>query len=743
MAYMNIFADRRNNVAHVWDDKTGYQQYPLESFRYAYKKSPSGKFLSVYDDPLVKVVNFDDTDPELFESDVPLETRILVDLYKDSDEVSEGHRLVVIDIEVDSTGGFPNIEDPDKEVTAICLYDQLTNEYNVLVLDPDDRISHEKISIELIHNGKLKVRGFENETSLLKAFLNLWETLSPTIVSGWNLAKFDLPYLYNRLKGELGYNSSKRLSPIGAAYVSTWNGRITIGGVSCLDYMDMFKLFPIKKEPSYSLNYIGKKFAGIEKISYDGNLNTLYKTDINRFIDYNVNDVQIVVELDHRKKYIDLARNICHAGHVPYECFDTSSRYIEGAILTYLKNTTQRIVQNKPSGGRQDYERQLEEGEEGFSGAYVKRPVPGKYDWVYDLDLTSEYPSVIISLNISPETKVGKVIRVEFEPDCVEQRLSELEEEFHDLPDKRRRKFLDENKVSLANGPKLYAKQNINKFNIDSHVRDQIKEYHCVIGGIEKDYTAAEFNGLLSENKYSLSSNGILYRTDKPGVIPSILVDWFKLRAEYRKKSKAAFARGDMVEYAYYDQRQYTMKIMLNSVYGVTGLPVFRFYDQDNAEAVTTTGVSVIKMAGSAINAYYRSILNEDKDFVIYSDTDSVAPDSVVVTNKFGEIGISDLFDKLSGENHRFAEDLVGRKFIFPNDLELPVYDKSSDVVKTGKVRYLEKHKVKKPMYRITTKSGRFVDVTADHSVMVMKNGKLEKTTPGQLNKNDKIIALS
>lgn len=616
--YMNIHVDRKTETVFVWDDGKGLMEYPMSSFRYAYRRSTGGKFKSVYGDELEKILSFNENDPDLFESDVPMETRVLVDLYGDSDDMSKGNRVAFIDIEVDATGGFPNIEEADKEITAIALYDQLVNKYYVLVLDPDDRISNEKIELTPRNGAPVKVLGFDNETSLLTTFLNLWEEIAPTIVTGWNSNGFDLPYLYARLKRELGYKGSKRLSPIGSAYISKWNNTMVIGGVSCLDYMDMVKLFPSKKEPSYTLGYIGKKFVGLDKVHYKGNLNDLYRTNLTKFIEYNFNDVQIVVELDKKLNYIDIARSLCHAGHVPYQYFDTSSKYIEGAILTYLRRGTKEIVKNKSATGREEYQQQMDDGEEGFSGAFVKKPVPGKYDYVFDLDLTSMYPSIIISLNISPETKVGVISRVIYDDDFLETMRKQLSLVYYESD--------SEEEISVDD----YIEREIHKFNIDAHFRKHIKEY--VLG--ETVYTKDEFFKLLEESKYSLSSNGVLYRTDKIGVIPSILIDWFNLRKEYRKKAKEAFAKGDMVGYAHFDQRQYTIKILLNSVYGVLGLPVFRFYDRDNAEAVTSTGVTIIKTAAVAINEYYKMVLEEEKDYVVYTDTDSCFVSAIPIIEK-------------------------------------------------------------------------------------------------------------
>jgi DNA polymerase elongation subunit (family B) len=353
--------------------------------------------------------------------------------------------------------------------------------------------------------------------------------------------------------------------------MNDWSKRLIVAGISCLDYMELFKKFAEKKEPSYALGNIGKKFVNIEKISYKGDLNELYRADLNKYLEYNLNDVKIVVALENKLQYIGLAQKICHIGHVSYESFIWSSRYIEGAILTYLRRNGNLVAPSKSLTGAEEYEQQIADDEEGFEGAYVKDPIPGRYDWIYDLDLTSMYPNIIISLNISPETKLGKV----------------------DVWDSR--KFAD-----------------------------KLCETISVAGS---KYTVDEFDKFIHENNICVASNGVMYKlpdaTQKLGVIPTILVNWFNERKDMRKKAKAAADAKDWHQYEFYDQRQKVQKILLNSVYGVLGLPIFRFYDKDNAEAVTTTGVTIIKTAGDSINRYYHSILNDDADHVIYQDTDS------------------------------------------------------------------------------------------------------------------------
>jgi DNA polymerase elongation subunit (family B) len=532
---------------------------------------------------LEKIYNFNPRDPSLFESDVPTETRILIDAYEDSDEPSKGHRVVTIDIEVSSEGGFPVIEEGDKEITAIAIHDDATKQYTAFILDKEMKLK------DSVSDG-VEIKSYDNEESLLMHFFTKWEEIQPTIVTGWNIDNFDMVYLYNRAKRVVGETNAKRLSPIGICYFNKFLERMTIAGVSCLDYMILYKKFSGKNEPSYALGAIGKKVVNIDKISYKGSLNDLYKEDINKYIEYNLNDVKIVVALDKKLQFIDLARGICHTGHVGYENFGMSSRFLEGAILIYLRRKKQ-VAPNKSLEGRAEYENQLEQNEEGFEGAYVKDPIPGRYDWVFDLDLTSMYPNIIISLNISPETKVGKV----------------------------------------------------DNWNVEEYVKNGLNSIY--ISGTP--YTPSDFKSMLSENNFSIASNGVLYKkpdeSGEMGTIPSILVKWFDERKNLRKLAKKHADLKEWEKYEFYDNRQKIQKILLNSIYGCLGLPVFRFYDKDNAEAVTLTGVDIIKTAGKSINQYYKTILKEDGDYLIYTDTDSCFASALPIIQKtMPEIDLKD-----------------------------------------------------------------------------------------------------
>jgi DNA polymerase elongation subunit (family B) len=296
---------------------------------------------------------------------------------------------------------------------------------------------------------------------------------------------------------------------------------------------------------------------GRGKVEYEGSLDLLFKENLEKFIEYNLEDVKLLVDMDAKLKFIELARGICHVGHVPYEDYSLSSRFLEGTIVVYLHRKG-IVVTDRPKVQKvydEDGAEVTNEG--GFAGAYVKVPMPSLYNWIYSLDLQSLYPSIIRSLNISPETKVGFV----------------------------------------------------RNYDVSKHMEKNILAY--VVQEVGSDTTAEmerdEFLSFLEENNLSLSSNGVLYTNDKRGIIPEVLQVWFDQRVEFKNLMKQYVNEGNKELAEYYDRRQHIQKIFLNSMYGVLGLPSFRFYDVDNAQAVTISGQDVIKSSADFVNNLYIS----------------------------------------------------------------------------------------------------------------------------------------
>jgi DNA polymerase elongation subunit (family B) len=564
--YQNIFFERNRNLIHLWDDTLGYRTFPYK--KYAYIKDPNGEYESMYGDRLTKVFKWEkDSGEELFESDVPETTRVLVDLYGD-DVPSKGHIVLTFDIEVEMISGLPNLEKAENEITSIAAHDDATKEYHVFVVDKNNKVNGKSFQKD---GRDVHVNVFGSERDLLMKYLTYVESVNATIWTGWNIDFFDVPYLYNRIKNVCGEKQANRLSCIGKTYWSPYRNRYSIAGVSTMDYIGLYKRYNFGLESSYTLNHIATKELGRGKLEYEGSLDDLFENDLEKFIEYNITDVELVVSMDAKLQFIELSRAICHSGFTPYEDYIFSSKYLEGACLAYLKKKG-LVAPNKPKNHKDKLAEQAEAGEEKFIGAYVKEPIVGKYDWIYDLDLTSLYPSIIMTLNISPETKVGKI--KDWDP--------------------------------------------------ENWVRGENRQYTVVGKTKEFTYNRTELEEVIRDNELGVAANGVLYTQKKPGLIADILDTWFKQRVEFRKLETKYGEAGDTEKYEFYGKRQLVQKILLNSMYGVLGLVAFRFYDIDNAEAVTITGQTVIKKTAEMANLKYQKELDTKDDYNVYIDTDSI-----------------------------------------------------------------------------------------------------------------------
>ena len=575
--YQNIFYDRFNNEVHLWDDELGYHCLTYE--RYAYKLDPNGSFQTLDGRAVSRVTDWHQTDVfnnKLFESDVRPEMRMLIDLYHESDEVSKNHCIFYFDIEVAKEGKYSPAERADNTITSFSFYDSISKQYSCFLLDPDNNINPDDFS-------DVHVRTFTHERDMILAFMKVWRETPITIVTGWNVLWYDIQYLYNRIEKVIGKWEGNKLSKIGKVenYTTKRGQRVfRIAGITVLDYMALFKKFELGEESSYSLNAIALKVLKRGKVDYDKDLDHLYKTDPKKFIEYNVEDVRLVVDIDDEKDFINWTLGTCHKGHVPYEDIFFTSRYMEGACLTETRRRGLVATKSKINSGDK------------AKGAFVKRSRPGRYSWVYDLDLTSLYPSNIMTLNISPETKVGRV--------------------------------LDWDSDAFTRGD------------------DRLYNIEFVNGTGLNDVKLREF---LTDKNYSVSANGIVYDLNVRGLIPSLLEMWFAERKDYRKLASEAHAAGDMDKYEYFNRKQKVQKVLLNSLYGVLLLPIFRFYDKENGEAVTTTGQQLIHYTTSMANYYYNNELGtEGIDYCLYTDTDSVFYESMpLIEHRYGDVDEEDI----------------------------------------------------------------------------------------------------
>ena len=582
--FQAIHYDFRNKTCHLRDDKQGWMSF--EYYPTYYKLDPDGKYETLDGKRVSPTQKCDKNDPlTYYEIDIPMETRVLVDAYKDLDEAPQYHNTVFIDIECEIGGALTTdyIKSAPMKITSIALYDVTLKKYYCLVLD-------EKKQLNDIKEDNKEIISCAKEFDLLSKFINIWLDSDPTIISGWNSEFFDIPYLYHRICRVLGEEKAKELSPLGIVSTQDFFNKkaqtnesvVNIAGVNHLDYMLLHKKYIMKQESSYKLGDIGEKYVKLGKIEYEGSLDKLFKDDVLKFIEYNLRDVEILIELDKKLQFIDLTVNICHLCHVPYENIYYSTALNEGAILTYLKRKD-IVSPNKPT----TYNPALKEANEEYAGGYLKDPEPGLYEWVSDLDFTSLYPSIIRNLNMGIETLVGRI--------------------------QNRNKY--DNQWGLGDLKAMDGEEEIpiEKVTPDRRVKlTYIKVKNLI--------------DLIENNKLIISANGTLFRKDKSSIIVEILNDWFDKRKQYKDLMKAAFKAGDTAKGEYYNRLQHTFKIKLNDVYGVFAQNGWRYSDGNLfiSKAITLTGQRLDQESINFINREISTELGVEKDYVITADTDSL-----------------------------------------------------------------------------------------------------------------------
>ena len=305
-------------------------------------------------------------------------------------------RVVTLDIEVAADEGFPDINAADKEVTAIAL--QLKGK--TLVLGCGDFVTEDPFVTYV----KCK-----DETDLLQKFIYHWSTdYKPDIVTGWNVEQFDMVYMHNRLAKILGPAAALKLSPWGVVSIQDIPGetgmtykRVRCSGISVLDYLQLYKKFTFSNSESYKLDYIANVELGDRKLDYSeyGTLQDLYKQNFQKFIEYNIKDVEIVARLEDKLKFLEQVMAIAYDAKCTYIDTFTTVGMWDIIIHNYLLDN-KIVVPSKTGSSEKD--RQI-------AGAYVKDPQVGMHKWVVSFDLNSLYPHLIMQYNISPETLVESI----------------------------------------------------------------------------------------------------------------------------------------------------------------------------------------------------------------------------------------------------------------------------------------------------------------------------------------------
>ena len=330
--------------------------------------------------------------PELVYGNTQFAYNYISDTYKnqvnwDLDKIL----IVTIDIEVECENGFPAVRTAAEPMLSITIKNHQNKKIVVFGLHEFENSRDDVTYIQC-----------ESEIHLLKEFLIFWEKHQPDVITGWNTEFFDIPYLCNRISHLFGEDELKRLSPWGVVYSKDIykmgrNHQVyALQGIAALDYFDLYQKFTYTAQESYRLDHIAKVELGESK---EGNpyetFKDWYQKDYQSFIEYNIQDVEIVDKLEDKMKLIELCLTMAYDAKVNYTDVLGTVRYWDVLIYNYLKEKNIVIPQKKPQDKSAQYE-----------GAYVKDPKVGMHKWVMSFDLNSLYPHLIMQYNISPETLI-------------------------------------------------------------------------------------------------------------------------------------------------------------------------------------------------------------------------------------------------------------------------------------------------------------------------------------------------
>lgn len=475
----------------------------------------------------------------------------------DIDQIS----VAILDIEVGSENGFPDPYQANEPVTAI-------------------GIKYINGPMYVYGCGDYEVKGDEkyikckDEYHLLKFFLELWQQKTPDILTGWNTKFFDIPYLVNRYRKIMGEEEAKKLSP--------WNsiserktvvmGRTqtvySLVGVGDLDYLELYKWYSPsgKSQESYKLDNIASVELGERKLSYDeyDNLHQLYRLNFQKFIEYNIKDVELILRMEDKLKLIELALTLAYDTKTNYDDVFAQTRMWDS--LTYNHLLTKNIVVPP---------RIIKDKDAAFEGAYVKEPQVGKHDWVASFDLNSLYPHLMMQYNISPETLI--------EPSDYTDEMRSILSSGVDV-DKMLNKQVDTSNLS---GATLTPNGQFFRTDIQGFLPGMMEEMY---------EDRKKFKKLMLQAKQ-----------------------------EYENERDESKKYDIEKRIARFNNLQLAKKVSLNSAYGALGSQYFRFYDLRMALGVTTAGKLSIRWIENKLNQYMNKILQtEKKDYVIASDTDSI-----------------------------------------------------------------------------------------------------------------------
>lgn len=543
------------------------------------------------------------------------------DVCLDQDFNKQTMRIHFIDIETEISDEFEKPTTARNRINMVTVYDTQTEKYYTWSL------SHAKINFKeepLCNYPKEKFVFFEfndNEPKMLEHFLDWIEANYADTVVGWNIKAYDIPYIVRRIENVLGKNAASRLSPIGKYRIKEINHNnsradvgaeieVDIAGLFIADdlvlYRDKFHIAGGPLDGGHGLSNVGEHEGLGKKIQYEGTLKDLYIKDYQKFYEYNVRDVDLVVKIEDKCKLVNLARMVAGAGLCNYDTIYSSISYLIGSVTQFARSMMGRVFQSYLNSKKDP---------ETYEGAYVFPPIPGVYrGGIACVDFNSLYPSSIRAMNLSPETYVGKVSNIT---------------DFDKLGGQWRQVFNSEPPIDLND-------ESITELwffpNDDARRKRKIKKTDLME---------------LLKTKLIFTRNNTLFlkHSVKQGVVSGWCKHFYNLRKTTKKKMQA-------LEYALYkneipedkieetktevqnlDARQMAYKLAINSIYGILGTNHSPLYIVELAQTITRLGKFCNLSANKFIGNVFKQRYNVDESYItsVSGDTDSVSGDTTIL----------------------------------------------------------------------------------------------------------------
>ena len=629
----------------------------------------------------------------------------------------ENFNIGYFDIETKIGPSFPIPYEAEFSITAITLYCTRSKVFYVFA---DQQVSDkgiETLKIELanlkasnthtIHpDATIDLRCYDNnEEQLLVDFARVVsEEEVVDVLTGWNSELFDVPYVYFRMKKLFGPTGPNMLSPIGKTH-EYWNTKkekfvLTIKGINLVDSMNWYKDFTknIKIMRSYSLDYICKQELGMGKHKLPGTLKVTYEKYYDEYIKYNFLDTVRLFQLIDHKKFFLTAYVIC------FKYYTIQLEKIFSPVLGWdnilLKETMKEdlIFPHREKG----------QANLKFPGAFVKEVVPGFYRNIASFDVNSMYPHIQMGWNISPETHIDddEMILKLFNNHPLCKAAIELRKSAPDLIGTDEQCIWWDKNVLL---PIIHNEIDLSFLSI----RDDI----CMTPTLE------------------------FYWLDVEGIAPKKLKSIYGDRKKLTKMEDDLHALAEEVkdtdptkskEYTYNASlkklEQIALKVVINAEYGAFASSYFHFNSMRIARSIILTGRYLIQSCGIAVeieyNKFLRDMFNAKQEVNCwpYSDTDSVAGDSIINVNG-NDIKIEDFIKTYDKD----------KEYITPS------VNAETSKLEYNKISYVWKNRVKKRMFKIKTNENEVV-VTEDHSIIIERDGIICDIKPRDIIKTDKIM---